>query len=181
LATFAGGETLRVALHAQSRYSDHGWVAGSEITTSGMLAALRRHPSVGRAEVFAPFAYRGLFEAPWDVLLVEGWTGPVPRVIAALRGASPGLVVLHWCLDTYPSLAAVTRLDVDGFLTNSRALVANLSAHAPTLFLPLAADVSVMAPVAARDEYRHPVVYLGQASLTKHRLLEVIGCDRLFM
>ena len=59
---------LNVALHAQSRYRDHGWVAGSEVTTAGMLAALRRHPDVVRAEVFAPFAYEGLLSSGtvWD-------------------------------------------------------------------------------------------------------------------
>lgn len=31
-----------------------------------------------------------------------------------------------------------------------------------------------MSPGEARPEYAHPVVYLGQASLTKHRLLEVL-------
>jgi hypothetical protein len=215
---------LRVALHAQSRYSDHGWVAGSEITTAGMVAALRRHPAVGQAEVFAPFAYRGLLapsasdpqdqsgggggdQGAWDLLLIEGWTGPVPRVIAALRAANPRVVVLHWCLDTYPSLPVllkavdvprtrhvrqedqwqrlnttycvhymlqvITALDVDGYLTNSRRLVGVLGDHAPVLFLPLAADVAVMAPVPRVAAYAHPVVYLGQASTTKHRLLEV--------
>lgn len=29
------GNGLKIALHAQSRYDSHGWVAGSEITTSG--------------------------------------------------------------------------------------------------------------------------------------------------
>jgi hypothetical protein len=127
--------------------------------------------------VFAPFAYDGLLTSGvrWDVLLIEGWTGPVPKVISALRAASRRVVVLHWCLDTYPDLATVTALDVDGFITNSRSLVATLGRLAPTLFLPLAADPSVMVPVQKRVEYDHPVVYLGQASHTKHRLLDVLS------
>ena len=79
---------LNVALHAQSRYTEHGWVAGSEITTAGLLAALRAHPSVDHAQVFAPFSYAGLGAVAWDVLIIEGWAGPVPRVIQRLREAS---------------------------------------------------------------------------------------------
>ena len=133
-----------------------------------------------RAEVFAPFAYQGLLTSgvSWDVLLIEGWTGPVPTVISTVRKSFPGIVVLYWCLDTYPSLEIVTRLDVDGFITNSRHLVTSLGRLAPTLYLPLAADPRVMAPAglsgALRPEYAHPVVYLGQASHSKHRLLDVL-------
>ena len=180
---------LNVALHAQSRYRDHGWVAGSEITTSGLLAALRRSPEVARAEVFAPFAYSGLYAVVWDLLIIEGWTGPVPRVIQSLRthkaqaigrgsrsaSSQRPLIVLHWCLDTYPTLATIQSLDVDGYLTNSRSMLTTLGRRGvPALYLPLAADPVTMAPVAARAEYAHPVVYLGQASLTKHRLLDVL-------
>ena len=74
-----------------------------------MLAALRQHPDVGHVEVFAPFAYAGLLSASvrWDVLLIEGWTGPVRNVIHTLRRACPDIVVVHWCLDTYPDLDTV--------------------------------------------------------------------------
>ena len=200
----SGDRGLNVALHAQSRYESHGWVAGSEvrcfhiaslctpflpsndcpclisssqITTSGLLAALRRHPAVHRAEVFAPFAYEGMLtsDVSWDVLVIEGWTGPVPKVIAALRAASRRIVVLHWCLDTYPDLDTIAGLDVDGFITNSRSLVATLGLLVPTLYLPLAADPAVMLPVQSRAEYQHPVVYLGQASHTKHRLIDMLS------
>ena len=37
----AVGDGLRVALHAQSKYELHGWVAGSEITTAALARALR--------------------------------------------------------------------------------------------------------------------------------------------
>ena len=138
--------SLQVALHAQSRYSDHGWVAGSEVTTAGLLSALRRHPSVDHAALFAPFAYAGLFNSTWDVLIIEGWTGPVPKVIHEVRARCPRVRVLYWCLDTYPSLATVMQLDVDGYMTNSRVLVTTLGNIAPTLFLPLAADLNGACP-----------------------------------
>jgi hypothetical protein len=148
-----------------------------------MLAALRHNPSVARAEVFAPFAYQGLSSVDWDLLIIEGWTGPIDTVIHTLRSArrhrsptKPPLLVLHWCLDTFPDLETITALDVDGFLTNSRALLPLLGKIAPTLYLPLAADLKTMAPTSKPDPaYAHPVVYLGQASLTKHRLLEVLS------
>jgi hypothetical protein len=157
--TFGG---LNIALHAQSRYQDHGWVAGSEITTSGLLAALRRSTLVSRAEVFAPFAYKGYRDVAWDYLIIEGWTGPLPRFIHKMRTHHPSIKVVHWCLDTYPDMETIAGLDVDGFLTNSRTLVRTLGKVAPTFYVPLAADSNVMAPVSTREEYAHPVVYLGQ-------------------
>ena len=58
---------------------------------------------------------------------------------------SSSLIVLHWCLDTYPTLQTITSLDVDGYLTNSRALVGVLGHVAPTTYMPLAADPMVSA------------------------------------
>ncbi len=61
-------QLLNVALHAQSRYAMHGFVAGSEVTTAGMAAALKLSPEVANVQVFAPFAYDGLVETrcvPW--------------------------------------------------------------------------------------------------------------------
>lgn len=52
---------LNVALHAQSNFAKHGFVAGSEITTAGIAAALLRQPTVGKVQVFAPFVYDGLY------------------------------------------------------------------------------------------------------------------------
>ena len=89
--------------------------------------------------MFAPFCYSGLFSEPWDLLLIEGWTGPLPAVIYSLRSRLPRLIVLHWVLDTYPDLATLTKLDVDGFMTNSRVSMPTLG-FVPVLYLPLAAD-----------------------------------------
>lgn len=83
---------LHVALHAQSRYTRHGWVAGSEvssntprntqglldcpstsdlvlqITTRGLERAFARHPQVASVKVFAPFSYEGLHATAWDLV-----------------------------------------------------------------------------------------------------------------
>lgn len=43
-----------------------------------------------------------------------------------IRAGNEEAVVLFFCLDTYPSLAVVEKLDVDAFLTNSRVLLPQL-------------------------------------------------------
>lgn len=58
----ARNSKINVALHAQSNFSKHGFVAGSEITTAGIAAALRDMSSVGTVKTFAPFSYAGLFD-----------------------------------------------------------------------------------------------------------------------
>ena len=113
LACSAAARPLNIALHAQSNFAMHGFVAGSEITTAGLRRAFRRRNAAasraaggdgdeGVVKVFAPFSYAGLTTsvARWDLAIVEGWTGPVPRFIASVRRHSPGCVVLYWCLDT---------------------------------------------------------------------------------
>lgn len=107
---------LKIALHAQSKSSLHGWVAGSEITTRGLRRALLKRTDVSIVEIFAPFCYEGIANYQWDILLVEGFSGPVHSVIRGLRQFNKHVAVLHWCLDTYPALASVAAIDVDGFL-----------------------------------------------------------------
>ena len=191
-AALASPSVINVALHAQSRYRDHQWVAGSEITTTGIKNALEqyaatntnadalRHASglaVGRVAVFAPFAYEGLLDGGtrWDLVLVEGWTGPVPAFLRAVRAASPRAKIVHYCLDTYPALARVLTLDVDGFLTNSARLLPRLRAlGVPAARVDLAADPAAMRPVPPAAQYAHPVVYLGQFKATKHNLTAML-------
>ena len=51
------GAKLNVALHAQSQSKEQGFVAGSEVTTAGLAAALRILPEIGHIRIFAPFMY----------------------------------------------------------------------------------------------------------------------------
>jgi len=67
---------LKIALHAQSKSSLHGWVAGSEVTTRGLRRAFLKRTDVSIVEIFAPFCYEGIAHQ-WDMLLVEGFSGPV--------------------------------------------------------------------------------------------------------
>lgn len=181
----------RIALHAQSMSRLHGWVAGSEVTTRGLQAALI---SMGHeAEVFAPFFRRDrLAQETWDLLLIEGYSGTATQAIRTVRGGNPRAIVLHWCLDTYPNLASVAALPVDAFLTNSRYLAtygfkdaANLldlpysqwyaSATAvPRAYVALAVDPKEM---AARGTHREDdlIVYLGQPSYSKRLLADSLA------
>ncbi|CAM9671021.1 unnamed protein product [Ectocarpus fasciculatus] len=170
-----GREGINVALHAQSNYAVHGWVAGSEVTTSGLRRAFEALPCVRSCEVFAPFSYDGVASRTWDLVIIEGYTGSVPAFIHEVRAGNDDVVVLFFCLDTYPSLSVVGNLDVDAFLTNSLALLPYLRQIAPaSSLLHLAADPSVMQPVPFLPEYGHNVVYLGQFKGTKHRLVETL-------
>ncbi|KAJ1446081.1 hypothetical protein M885DRAFT_625578 [Pelagophyceae sp. CCMP2097] len=190
---------LNVALHAQSRSSLHGWVAGSEITTRGLGAALLADARVGSVEVFAPFAYRGFEAAPWDLLLTEGYSGTLLQLVRLARRLSPRVVVVHWCLDTFPSLAVVAAVEADAFLTNSRlverggfgAAAAALAVPRdardawfgvadgrPRAFAALGVDASEMRAPHNASREGDLVVYLGQPSRTKRLLAETLRAVR---
>ena len=128
--------------------------------------------------------YEGLDEA-WDALVIEGYSGPATAAIRHLRRRNPRLVVAHWCLDTYPSLAAVAAIPADAWLTNSRLVATRGFAAAaralrlpesgwyaeadrkPRFFAALAAPEGFDVKVE-RDP--HLVVYLGQPAYTKKLL-----------
>ena len=174
---------INVALHAQSQYSRHGFVAGSEITTRGIAAALASRADVNTVRVFAPFSYDGLQDtrcvallshaAPcvppctprtrcalraafcsWDLVVTEGWTGPLPAFIGAVRRGNPFATVLHMCVDTYPTPQHALQLDVDAYLTNSEFMHKHvLSMVAPTAVMQLAVDSHNIRRTAAKPEY----------------------------
>ena len=170
------GPGLRIALHAQSRHSEHGWVAGSEITTAGIMRALRRIPQVDFVRVFATFSYAGLREdGPWDLAIIEGHSGSVPAFIRQIRSINPSARIIHYCLDTYPSLDQIMRLDVDAYFTNSKVLLPELEKIAPSAYFPLAVDPEVMHPGAAdKASFDHKVVYVGHNSPGKKHLIRML-------
>uniref|UniRef100_A0A7S3K3S3 Spore protein YkvP/CgeB glycosyl transferase-like domain-containing protein n=1 Tax=Aureoumbra lagunensis TaxID=44058 RepID=A0A7S3K3S3_9STRA len=182
---------LSIALHAQSRSELHGWVAGSEITTRGLCAALIKRKDVAACEIFAPFYYGALGTRIWDILIIEGFSGPVEHVIRTVRRMNRKAFIAHWFLDTYPSLSAVAALQVDLFFTNSR-IVASRGFHAaaerlgqdpqqpwlaiadtkPRRFVALGVDESFCEKTQNDIQIDQSlVVYLGQASVTKRMLL----------
>ena len=157
---------LSIALHAQADYKKHGWVAGSEVTTTGLSLAMERSPLVNSTYRFSPFNYGKINEVRFDLVVVEGYIGTVPRFIYHLRKANPGIVVVHWCLDTFPSFEKILALDVDAFLTNSRELnqVIFPSHGFQSWELLFAADTSVFRPNPdPSSEYAGvDIVYVGQ-------------------
>ncbi|GMH49292.1 hypothetical protein TrRE_jg2650 [Triparma retinervis] len=131
---------LNISLHAQSKYTDNGWVAGSEVTTAGMKAIFGSHPSVNSVSVFSPFNYAGL-GASFDLVITEGYTGTLPRFIHSIRASNPSAIVLHYLLDLYPHADLIMDLDVDGYLTNSASVESRVASHGfRSLFVPLAVD-----------------------------------------
>lgn len=167
---------INIALHSQAKYEEHGWVAGSEVTTAGIKNAFQ-NLNVGiidHVQIFAPFSYVGLNDTKWDFAVIEGYTGSVPTFIRRLRSINSNVLIIHYCLDTYPTLKHILNLDVNGFFTNSKVLLPKLNKLAPTQYIPLAADPNVMRPIKKSTKYNHTVVYLGHNSLTKptlHRML----------
>ena len=165
---------INVALHAQSRFGEHGWVAGSEVTTAGLKRALlARTDAVGAVEVFAPFVYSALGDREWDLVLIEGWTPSVPSFIHAVRRASPRAVVLQYVVDTR-WMERVAALDVDGYLTNARSMLRRLARVAPTRHAQLAADAAAFRPVPPVPKYRASVAYLGARSASKQPELDAM-------
>lgn len=167
--------SLNIALHSQARYAEHGWVAGSEITTAGIKRALEQLKDTNHhVQVFAPFSYLGLHDVIWDLVIIEGYIGSVPTFVRRMRKLNPTVKILHYCLDTYPTLDHIMALDVDGYLTNSRVLLPKLSKLAPTKYVPLAADPFTMSPTKGNKYLNHTIVYLGHNSPGKptlHRML----------
>ena len=191
----AAKDGLAIALHAQSKSSLHGWVAGSEVTTRGLRRALLRRGDVAFVEILAPFAYEAATSRLWDILLVEGFSGPVATLVRIVRRLHGNVVIIHWCLDTYPSLPTIAAIDADGFLTNSRLLAARgfevaggaldlQSAWFPTAdlaprgFAALAVDPDEMSSdsafVSETNNAKNLVVYLGQPSQGKKMLANVL-------
>ena len=157
---------INIALHSQAKYEEHGWVAGSEVTTAGIKNAFQ-NLNVGiidHVQIFAPFSYVGLNDTKWDFAVIEGYTGSVPTFIRRLRSINSNVLIIHYCLDTYPTLKHILNLDVNGFFTNSKVLLPKLNKLAPTQYIPLAADPNVMRPIKKSTKYNHTVVYLGHNS-----------------
>jgi hypothetical protein len=109
----------------------------------------------------------------WDLVVIEGWFDHIKAFIHEIRtmrlpdfyqhsGKQP--IVLYYYLDSTISEErrdAILKLDLDGFLTNSRHMETSLAKIAPTTFLPLAVDRS-MRRQPASAKYAHRVVYVGQ-------------------
>ena len=116
-------------------------------------------------------------------LLISGYTGPHPPwrvddIAEHVAGVTILKVVNHGDL-----LEEFSRINVDGFITNSRAACEILGRHRPAAYVPLAVDDD-FGPVAAVDTYRADVTYLGSGGrgnkrpeTTRHYLDPAKECD----
>ena len=172
-ACSAAPPPLNVALHAQSHFGAHGWVAGSEVTTAGLKRALLARAEVGHVEIFAPYVYSDVHLRKWDLVLIEGWTQSVPSFIHDVRRGNPRAVVLQIVVDTR-WMERVESLDVDGYVTNGRAMRERLARLAPVRLMQLAVDATSIRRVARVPELAHPVAYLGARSVSKQPELDAM-------
>ena len=136
--------TLNIALHAQVSPSS-GKVVGSVMTTDGLRSAFQLRPEIQHCETFYPFAYQSFYDKIWDLVIIEGWFPGIDDFIQLTRSHSPDAIIFFYCLDpAYPGLKFVKLFDVDGYLTNSKVVEAQLSRIQPTLLVLLAANPIVM-------------------------------------
>lgn len=151
---------LKIALHAQVYPADDK-VVGSVITTDGLKAAFLARPEVSHAIIFYPMQYSKLFDEAWDLVVIEGWFPAIGDFIQMVRINSKSSLVFFFCLDpVYPGLDTVSRMNIDGLLTNSLVVKSAFQDVLPTQFVMLAADPLYMAPVlnSTRD---WGAVYIG--------------------
>jgi glycosyltransferase involved in cell wall biosynthesis len=169
---------LNVALHAQVAPAPNQ-VVGSVITTDGLLSALSVRADIGETKVFYPFHYDGLTETEWDVVVIEGWFPMIHDFIQIVRSISSHPIVLYYCLDpSYPGMNDIITYDVDGYLTNSRAVQKVLEVKFPgrVEYIMLAADADLMSPNVSVSRITN-ALYLGAGGRMleyKPKLLEVV-------
>jgi hypothetical protein len=101
---------LNVALHAQSKFVRHGFVAGSEITTSGMARALTKVEGIGKVAVFAPFAYEDLEKERLGKLGMS--TGALFQAFLLVHDADGTLSLLKGLPVLSPSLLRLSGVEI---------------------------------------------------------------------
>ncbi len=154
---------LNIGLHAQVDPSDK--VVGSAITTNGIKAAfLLRENENHYVQTFYPMDYPHINSVKWDLIIIEGWFPSIDNFIKLIRLYSPDVVVLFYCLDQfYPGLEVISKLDVNGYLTNSNIIKNYLHerTNIPTQYLLLAADAEIMKPESIEIPRKKFSIYVG--------------------
>lgn len=121
--------------------------------------------------VIYPFEYDKFLIREWDLIIIEGWFTTINDFISLARVKSPQTKIIYYCLDPiFPNINITINLDVDGYFTNSKSFTSFLSNYAPTLYLPLAADIQTLKPSSSiqRD---WDCIYIGYL---------IISCFLLF-
>ena len=157
---------LNIGVHSQTLKGADGIVSGSEITTAGLASAFLKRNDVAEILRFSPNNYKGLESGKLNLVIIEGWHATVVEFIVRVRATNPNAIVLFWNLSFY-GFNEVVKLDVDGFLSNSKKVASLLNKIKPTNYTMLAADSEVFKPIAPVERYRHDVVYLGMRHNSK--------------
>lgn len=157
---------VNIGLHAQTLERPDGIIAGSEITTLGLMKAFEKRSDVNRVTRYGPGKYQRLDSDDLDLLIIEGWHRTLPQFIQRVRRHNPRTKIYFWNLSFF-GIRDVVKLDLDGFFTNSRKMVPILNKIAPTKFIMLAADPEEFKPSNPENKYSHNVVYLGMFRLLK--------------
>ena len=125
--------------------------------------------------------YSRLFDHSWDLVVIEGWFPAIGDFIQMVRINSRRSLVFFFCLDpTYPGPAVVSRMDLDGLLTNSRSVQETFRDTLPTQFVMLAADPLHMSP-RPNITREWGAVYVGAGGGMvhyKHLLLDMLTSAR---
>jgi hypothetical protein len=115
---------------------------------------------------FAPRKYEGLESGELDLVIIEGWHISIPSFIQKVRETNSKAKILFWNLSFF-GFNEVVKLDVDGFLSNSKKVTSLIGKIKPTQFLMLAADIDVFKPMDFVPHYQHDVTYLGMHHRSK--------------
>ena len=161
-------------MHSQTLCSANGTIAGSEITTTGLKKAFLKLTKIQDVQRYAPGKYKGLENAELDLVIIEGWHLSISDFIQRVRDANSKTKILFWNLSFF-GFNEVVKLDVDGFLSNSKKVASLLGKIRPTEFVMLAADIDVFKPMQFVGQYQHDVTYLGMYHRSKSKeIVELI-------
>ncbi len=166
-----GDKKLNIGLHSQTLHRHDSVVAGSEITTKGLKKAFEKYSNVEKVIRYGTNTYSEVNEK-LDLVIIEGWDPDVPLFIDAVKKKNKNAVILFWNL-SFLGIENLSRLSVDGFLTNSDKMLSLLSPYAPVKKVLLAADTDELFPTNKTDKYNYDVVYLGM--FHPHKSEEIIS------
>ena len=164
-------KSLHIGLHSQSLNDINGFISGSEITTGCLNSAFLKRLEVNKVSRFSSGKYAVKSQEEIDLMIIEGWHPDLPFFIEQTRIFNPKVIILFWNLSFY-GFNGVVKLDIDGFLSNSRKNTLLLNRIKPTIFLMLAADPEVFKPNNLDTNLDYDVVYLGMFHQHKSNEME---------
>ena len=160
-----------IGLHSQSLNNSDGFVSGSEITTGYLMKAFLSKAEVDYVFRFSPGNYNLDSSLGIDLVLIEGWHPEVPYFVSLIRKVHPKAKIIFWNLSFY-GFIGVLRLDVDGYLSNSKKNTVILNKIKPTKYVMLAADLIDIQNNEFQINRTKDVVYLGLNHTQKSEALE---------